>query len=314
MNRVQNCLAVETLVSVGIPTYNRPDGLRRTLECITEQTYKNLEIIVSDNCSPGPDTEAVVREFMARDSRIQYFRQEINMGPMFNFQFVLDKANGEFFMWAADDDLWDHNFIYSCISYLIKNPEYGVVFTKFWVISTNHPFIKMKHFPDMSFVSHDDSFMRIKGYILIQEPSHKANLIYGLWRKGLAKKVLQIYDLISDSDIFVGVDIVMIIGMLAEMKAYQIGEVLFYKGYEGFPPGHFFNNLDYVNPLKKRASQTNVNHSVSHIDLIKRVLEAQNIWDDRYQKVLSDYLEQNDFRRIKVKLQSIYNTFKAGIM
>ena len=66
------------LVSVGIPTFNRPDGLRRTLECITNQTYKNLEIIVSDNCSPGPETEAVVREFMAKDRRIQYYRQENN--------------------------------------------------------------------------------------------------------------------------------------------------------------------------------------------------------------------------------------------
>ena len=47
----------QPLVSVGIPTYNRPEGLRRTLECITKQTYKNLEIIVSNNCSSGPEIE-----------------------------------------------------------------------------------------------------------------------------------------------------------------------------------------------------------------------------------------------------------------
>lgn len=58
------------LVSVGIPTYNRPEGLRQTLECITRQTYKNLEIIVSDNCSLESETEAIVREFMAKDSHI----------------------------------------------------------------------------------------------------------------------------------------------------------------------------------------------------------------------------------------------------
>jgi len=95
------------LVSVGIPTYNRPEGLRRTLKCITGQTYKNLEIIVSDNCSPGPETEVVVREFMARDSRIQYYRQGENRGPGFNFKFVFEKASGEYFMWAADDDEWE---------------------------------------------------------------------------------------------------------------------------------------------------------------------------------------------------------------
>ena len=39
------------MVTVGIPTFNRPEGLERTLACITKQTYTNLEIIVSDNCS-----------------------------------------------------------------------------------------------------------------------------------------------------------------------------------------------------------------------------------------------------------------------
>lgn len=86
------------LVSVDILIYNRPEDLHRTLECITGQAYKNLEIIVSDNCSPGPETEAVARGFMAKDSRIQYFRQEKNRGPMFNSKFVLEKATGEYFM------------------------------------------------------------------------------------------------------------------------------------------------------------------------------------------------------------------------
>lgn len=81
------------LVSVGIPTYNRPEGLRRTLECITGQTYKNLEIIVSDNCSPGPVNEKVVREFMARDRRIRYFRQDENKGAGFNFRFGLGQSS-----------------------------------------------------------------------------------------------------------------------------------------------------------------------------------------------------------------------------
>lgn len=55
------------LVSVWIPCYNRPEGLKRTLECITGQTYKNLEIIVSDNCSPDPEVERVGREYASRN-------------------------------------------------------------------------------------------------------------------------------------------------------------------------------------------------------------------------------------------------------
>ena len=105
----------QLLVSVGIPTYSRPEGLRRTLECITAQTYEKLEIIVSDNSSPGNETESVLREFMAHDHRIQFYQQPENRGPLFNFQFVLEKAAGEYFMWAADDDAWDAEFIATLI-------------------------------------------------------------------------------------------------------------------------------------------------------------------------------------------------------
>ena len=99
------------LVSVGILTYNRPKGLRKTLECITGQTYKNLEIIVSNNCSPESETDDVVREFMDIDPRIQYYRQAENKGQTLNFKFVFERSNGEYFMWAADDDEWEPLFV-----------------------------------------------------------------------------------------------------------------------------------------------------------------------------------------------------------
>lgn len=105
-----------SLVTVGIPTYNRAAGLRRTLEFISRQSYKNLEIIVSDNCSPNSDTESVVRHFMGKDPRIIYFRQSENRGFVENFLFVLEKASGEYFMWAADDDEWEPDFVSRCLA------------------------------------------------------------------------------------------------------------------------------------------------------------------------------------------------------
>ena len=53
------------LVSVGIPTFNRPEGLRRTLRLICNQTYRNLEILVSDNASPRSETQKIVQGFAA---------------------------------------------------------------------------------------------------------------------------------------------------------------------------------------------------------------------------------------------------------
>lgn len=116
----------EPLVSVGIPTFNNPNGLQRTLESITGQTYQNLEIIISDNASPTPEVERIAREFERSDARIRYHRQEENKGVWFNFQFVLEQAGGKYFMWAADDDYWLPEFISKMAAELERNPDSSV--------------------------------------------------------------------------------------------------------------------------------------------------------------------------------------------
>jgi glycosyltransferase involved in cell wall biosynthesis len=103
------------LVSVGVPTFNRPEGLGRTLRMILAQSYSNLEIVVSDNASNDPLVAEVVREYAAIDKRVLYFRQELNVGALSNFKKVLKLATGEYFMWAADDDEWSPNFIERCL-------------------------------------------------------------------------------------------------------------------------------------------------------------------------------------------------------
>ena len=108
------------LVSIGIPTYNRAFGLKRTLECMLHQSYENLEIIVSDNASPDPKVRDIAEKYAERDSRVRYFKQSQNKGPHFNFNYVLEKASGEYFMWAADDDEWIYSFIETCIDEFMR--------------------------------------------------------------------------------------------------------------------------------------------------------------------------------------------------
>jgi glycosyltransferase involved in cell wall biosynthesis len=134
------------LVSVGIPTYNRPDGLKRTLECMLAQTYANLEIIVSDNASPNKDVEKIARDFATRDTRVSFYRQKENHGPTFNFAFVLQKANGEYFVWAADDDEWETTFISKCVEALRKYPEAILSFP--WSILTDKTGKKLEVFKE----------------------------------------------------------------------------------------------------------------------------------------------------------------------
>ncbi len=109
----------QPLVSVGIPTYNRPDGLLRTIKQIAGQTYSNLEILVSNNASPNPIVPALLARCAELDPRIRFVNQPENLGILKNFQYVLNHTRGEYFMWAADDDEWDPRFIATCVEAML---------------------------------------------------------------------------------------------------------------------------------------------------------------------------------------------------
>ncbi len=110
------------LVSIGVPTYNRPEGLRKTLECIIKQSYKNIEVIISDNCSTDPNVSLLINEFMEKDSRIKYFRHSENLGGDYNFKFLFDRASSDYFMWACDDDYFvSENLIEELMEHAAEN-------------------------------------------------------------------------------------------------------------------------------------------------------------------------------------------------
>jgi glycosyltransferase involved in cell wall biosynthesis len=114
------------LVSIGISTYNRAnDYLEAALRSAVEQTYPNIEIIVSDNCSTD-HTEAVVKSFLS--PRIKYFRQEKNIGANNNFNFCLEMAHGNYFLLLHDDDLIDPDFIEICMKAL-GDAQVGIIRT-----------------------------------------------------------------------------------------------------------------------------------------------------------------------------------------
>lgn len=110
-------------VGIGVPTYNRPAGLRHTLACLSAQTYPNIDILVSDNASPDPTVAEVVAEMAARDPRIRYVRQATPLGATGNFRFLLDACRDDYFMWAADDDEWAPGFVEACMSALLRVPS-----------------------------------------------------------------------------------------------------------------------------------------------------------------------------------------------
>jgi glycosyltransferase involved in cell wall biosynthesis len=109
------------MVSVGLPTYRRPATLARAVRSVLAQTHTDLEVIISDDASPEPETERVAREFAAADERVRYVRQPHNLGHARNYSYVLGAARGEHFMWLADDDWIDAAYVERCLCELSSN-------------------------------------------------------------------------------------------------------------------------------------------------------------------------------------------------
>ena len=104
-------------ISVGIPVYNGEKFIRKSIESVLRQTYGNFELIISDNASTD-STSDICTEFSTKDSRIKFVRQDKNMGGIWNFNFLLEKANGEYFVWVVVDTIISPEFIEKNISVL----------------------------------------------------------------------------------------------------------------------------------------------------------------------------------------------------
>ncbi|MCU1280209.1 MAG: glycosyl transferase [bacterium] len=98
------------VVSIGFPVYNGERYLRVALDALLAQDFADFELVLSDNGSSDATGE-ICRDYAARDTRIRYHRQVRNQGPTWNFNYVAERASGEFFMWAAHDDSWRKDFI-----------------------------------------------------------------------------------------------------------------------------------------------------------------------------------------------------------
>lgn len=121
-------------VDILIPTYNRADYLRETLQSVLAQTYKNLKVIVFDDASPD-NTSAVVAEFCS-DPRIVYVRHTKNLGMAENWKAVIAAATGDFFCLLNDDDTLETEFVENLVNPLINDENLILSFCNYWIMNS----------------------------------------------------------------------------------------------------------------------------------------------------------------------------------
>ena len=114
------------LISVIIPTHNRPDFLKKTIQSILNQTYSHLEIIVISN-GLSKLNQAAAKSF--GDSRISYGEQENSGGPSSPRNHGIRLAKGDYIAFCDDDDLWMPDKLVKQVDVFSKNPEVNLCYT-----------------------------------------------------------------------------------------------------------------------------------------------------------------------------------------
>jgi glycosyltransferase involved in cell wall biosynthesis len=115
---IQNDPSVITTI---IPTYRRPERLKKAIQSVLKQTYPHFQVCIYDNAS-GDSTAEVVAEF-AKDIRVKYHRHPENIGSAENFQYGLSRVETPFFSFLSDDDYLLPKFYETTLKGFEKFPE-----------------------------------------------------------------------------------------------------------------------------------------------------------------------------------------------
>lgn len=109
-------------VSIGLPVFNGAKFIEEALRSIAAQTFGDFELIICDNASED-STEAICRLWGESDPRIRYHRNESNLGASRNFNRAFEMSSGEYFKWAAHDDVLQPEFLSRCVKVLDEDPS-----------------------------------------------------------------------------------------------------------------------------------------------------------------------------------------------
>ncbi len=171
-------------VTVGVPVYNGADFLEKSLGCLRDQSFRDIEVLIFDNCSQDRTAE-IAKAFCAIDSRFRYFRQAENVGAVANFLAALEAADSPFFLWRAADDASDADYIEKLHAALLANPDRDVAVGR---IVSRLPDGRVTHVhPASPRIEADGAFGRLAQLFC----SHHGSWIYGLFRRQAMIPVLR---------------------------------------------------------------------------------------------------------------------------
>lgn len=119
----------ENIIDILMATYNTNiHFLKIQIESILNQSYQNIHLVISDDASTKKEVMETLKEYEKKDKRIELYSQEKNLGYLKNFEFLLQKSQAEYIMFADHDDIWYENKVKTSIE-VLKKQQVDLVYT-----------------------------------------------------------------------------------------------------------------------------------------------------------------------------------------
>ena len=199
--------------------------------------YSNWELLILDDGS-SDSTQKGIEQF--GDSRIRFFGQEKNMGPYWNFNFVLEQSQGKYFVWFAVDDKHENTFLEKNLEILEKNNDvvasisdvkyFGINFNEFDKESLFQKFknkFKYRFDKKTKFIQTFPASGSYEKKATLYLRMDRSTSLYALYRKDILKKCMI-------TTPFAGSDLAIILNVLKYGDIHIIDEILMEKNLGGF--------------------------------------------------------------------------------
>ncbi|AAU03910.1 glycosyltransferase [Rickettsia typhi] len=120
-------------ISIVLTVYNREKLLPFAIESCLNQSFKDFELIIIDDCSKD-NSAMIAKKYAEQDSRIKIIINEHNKRLSASLNIAFKKANGKYFTWTSDDNLFHEDALAKMVKILDNSPEIGLVYTDYTLI------------------------------------------------------------------------------------------------------------------------------------------------------------------------------------
>lgn len=227
------------LVSVGLPVYNGENFLEEALDSILAQTFRDFELIISDNASKDR-TQEICKAYASEDHRIRYYRAEKNHGAAWNYNRVFELSTGQYFKWAAHDDKCAPSFLQRCLELLAISPDAVICYPRTTLIDENGNTVAMDE--NTLNLSSQDILTRFRDTLNPMRLCH--NVMFGLMRSQILGNTRLLGNYLAADRC-----------LLAELSLYgpflEIPEYLFYRRKRPGNIGTSIEHMEFYDPSRK---------------------------------------------------------------